>query len=414
MTVRILVVTLGTLGDLHPMIAIAQRLCEQGAEVILAGPEHFRATVQTTSLKFASIGSASTASSGPSMGNGLLPEMEANAAFMDHTNFQDLRRLYDDLYSISDNFDAVVALIHVVPAHLIAERRRIPLIACTFSSRLPRVGASRSAQRFGVMRWQHELSNLRAARGLSRKILPLSSALTSPTVVLGIFPEFLYDTAAGTEFDRLLIVGYPIFDQHHLAADPEVSAFCDRDTVAFSFGSYADAADPHFFLEESVSACASLGVKCLYLSRFVEQRSDRSCLVREYASHDDVLPKTGCVVHHGGMGTLMAACRHRKPMVIVPFLLDQPYNATRMQSYAGVDVVPARDFTRANIATVLAKVFDDLDARERKIAALLNTIRDGGPLAATIILSVAREGRLREDWHTEHAYPDTVRSHANN
>jgi sterol 3beta-glucosyltransferase len=49
-----------------------------------------------------------------------------------------------------------------------------------------------------------------------------------------------------------------------------------------------------------------------------------------YLPHAQLFPLGGCVLHHGGAGTTLAACRAGVPSAIVAFIADQPYFAKRL------------------------------------------------------------------------------------
>src|SRR5690606_23636556 len=116
-------------------------------------------------------------------------------------------------------------------------------------------------------RWHSALRRLRQEEQLERRVLPFASLLTDATKVLGVLPSFLL-SAVDLRTPNLEVVGYA---EHRQTAwmlpDEELRRFCDERTVAFCFGSFADACDPMYFFEESVAACRALGLKCVYLSQ---------------------------------------------------------------------------------------------------------------------------------------------------
>lgn len=50
----------------------------------------------------------------------------------------------------------------------------------------------------------------------------------------------------------------------------------------------------------------------------------------ESAPHDWLFPRVRAVVHHGGAGTTAAGLRAGKPMIICPFMGDQPFWGRRV------------------------------------------------------------------------------------
>jgi UDP:flavonoid glycosyltransferase YjiC (YdhE family) len=397
---RILVATIGSLGDLHPMLAVAVRLRLLGAEVSIASSGRYRSVCERAGCRFVEIGSP--AEYVEEIGyRAPMPGTQALIDVNKRLNFDNLERLYTQLLPIAAGTDVLVAPVHMVVAHLVAERLDIPFVACALSpvqvEPYDAPADELQAWRRQSIHWHAALTRLREASGLPRRILPYSLIVQGATLVLGLFPKFL-------RFDRpprvnVEVVGHAQFgDREERMTDPELLAFCDTNTVAFSFGSFADAVSAEHLATESVAACRMLGVKCLYVSRYlrqsdIEKLQGNDLRVRDYVSHDAMFPLVGAVVHHGGMGTLAAACRHLKPMVIVPFFLDQPGHAARMQRLAGTVSVPASCYDRLLVAQVLRRTLRERQAMASKLAALTTGCEDGAELAARRILAIGAHPR---------------------
>jgi UDP:flavonoid glycosyltransferase YjiC (YdhE family) len=191
------------------------------------------------------------------------------------------------------------------------------------------------------------------------------------------------------------IVGYPHLRAAGVTvADPELEAFCDDHTIAFTFGTNADKSNVGPILSASVGACRRLGLKCLYLSRFVDPQLMESCggadvLVRSFVDHDAVLPRVGAMVHHAGLGSTMAACRHRKAMVLSPFRFDQPLHAARLRELIDVECVPLREYREEALVRALGKTLDDRQRMTTRLAELMTNEVDGAAEAARIALSLS-------------------------
>ena len=53
---KILLISIGTRGDMEPFLAIGDILKEKGHEVLCAFPEHFRSLAKESNIEFASLG----------------------------------------------------------------------------------------------------------------------------------------------------------------------------------------------------------------------------------------------------------------------------------------------------------------------------------------------------------------------
>jgi len=379
---RLLIATLGSLGDVHPLMDVGTALAGQGHEVRFAAQAVHEDRCESRGLQFRAIGDNEEYVSAISYRNCKLDEFDDSIAIFDRLNFRHLPQVFDELYAASANAQAIVAPMHVVAAHLVAEKRGIPLISCILSPAM----FTQAFKGGGDMapRWNIALAELRRSRGLEARAIPLASLGTGAATMLGLFPDFMLDGAIHKDIE---VIGYPQITDP--ATDPALRAFCDERTVVFSFGSYMDACDPAHFFEESVAACRELGLKCVYLSRYLEKETAASAdvLVRAFVPHDAVFPYAGAIVHHGGAGTLFAACKYTIPMVVVPFLHDQPYNAARMQALIGAPVIPAREYTRAALVTALRHVAANREGMRGNLAQLMTGQRTAADGAARAIVA---------------------------
>jgi len=389
--------TLGSLGDLLPMLAVARALRARKVQVVIAASPRFRETVLDAGVRFAALGNDVDPMRGASL------DGDASVAFIENANFSQLDRVFEDLLAAASGTSALVSPYHVVPAHLVAERLGIPYIATAFSP-AHLVPANADDRDIGwriraPAHWHTALSDLRRRCGMSRVLLPYSAVFNSATALLGLFPQFLRRTAH--EFPKLQVLGFPHpSGSSRLTRDLDMEDFCDERTVVVSFGSYVDRIDPRRFFEESAAACRSLGWKCLYLSTEVaREHSGRiapAMMVRPFVDHDLAFARAGAVVHHGGIGTLMAACRHRKPMVVVPFFYDQPYHAARMNELIGSSVISPASYDRSALERALRALQASRDATVSALNQLMAAEVDGADPAATRVGTISGEYRVHD------------------
>jgi rhamnosyltransferase subunit B len=401
MTSHILVATTGSLGDLHPMLAVATELEAAGALVTVATSPRYRHLWTGPGRRFAAIGSPAQYVEEICYRAG----MSGTQALIDlneRLHFDQLEQLYEDLLRAAADADVLVSPVHLVQAHLVAEKRGIPFIACALSPTQIEAheapGDEAVAWRAASIRCHAAIEKLRQAQGLPRKILPYSSTVRAAAVVLGLFPKFL--RCEGRPVVNVDVMGHARFREAELCVpDEELAAFCDSNTVAFSFGSFVDASRPGYFARESVAACRRLGLKCLYISRYVSEQESTELrggdvLIRDYVAHDLVFPSVGAVVHHGGMGTLASACRHLKPMLIVPFFLDQPEHASRMRALGAAAALSSKNYQRDAVSDALAEILKDRDKLARRLEDLMSLSEDGSAAAARRILTFSRQSSI--------------------
>ena len=102
--------------------------------------------------------------------------------------------------------------------------------------------------------------------------------------------------------------------------------------------------------------------------------------------------RVAAVVHHGGAGTTTTASRAGAPQVVVPQWADQPYWASRV---AGLGIGVAHDVqapTTESLSTALKTVLNpQTRARARAVAGTIRT--DGATVAAKLLLDAVSRAR---------------------
>jgi sterol 3beta-glucosyltransferase len=105
-----------------------------------------------------------------------------------------------------------------------------------------------------------------------------------------------------------------------------------------------------------------------------------------------LLPRVAAVVHHGGAGTTAAGLRAGKPSVVCPFVADQPFWGARVAALgAGPQPIPQRTLTPDRLAAAIRTAV--MDARMQQRAARLGMrirAEDGVRIALAHIERFAR------------------------
>lgn len=93
------------------------------------------------------------------------------------------------------------------------------------------------------------------------------------------------------------------------------------------------------------------------------------------APHEWLFPQVAAVVHHGGAGTTAAGLRAGRPTLICPFLGDQPFWGARVYELGvGPKPIPQKKLTADNLAAALTVLAND-QTMQQKAAALGQKIR---------------------------------------
>lgn len=174
--------------------------------------------------------------------------------------------------------------------------------------------------------------------------------------------------------------------------DAELEDFLRTGPVLYAgFGSMK-AGNPARRAEVIVAAARDLGLRVLLVTGWgglepsAELAESEDVVVRESVPHAVCLPEVDVAIHHGGAGTTHAMPRAGVPSVVMPFLADQPWWATRLHK-AGLGPAVVDKNTRS-VSTLRVTISDALDktpqvtavshkmATEDGCAVALHTIAD--------------------------------------
>ncbi|MFD1950852.1 glycosyltransferase [Sphingomonas arantia] len=421
---RILLVTVGSLGDLHPFIAIGRALVAQGRQVLLAVPEDGVAKVRAAGLDAEPI-LLSYASICARLG---LSEEAVAARILADPNFvidevlmPDLRSSTARLDRLAADADVIAGSIFAFCAEIVAEKRRLPLAAVVLQPMslfsawqppvTPRFGMMRKSPRSRVGRsWNRaclamvrtvlrrrygtRIDAVRAEHGLGASTgVPMLDHGAAVRAVLCCWSDTLGKLPPDAP-DSAALVGFPFFDSESGGDDalpPELDAFLhdgDRPLV-FTLGSVAVGAAGGFY-EQAAAVSRTLGRRALLLTgQEGPPRRDDACLWMGYAPHSAVFPHAAAVIHHGGIGTTGQAVRAGRPQLVVPHFGDQYDNAVRVET-AGLGL----SLTRAQFATpralaAISRLLSDGDiGRAAELAARSIAGDDGAAEAARRIAAL--------------------------
>merc|ERR1712136_304667 len=79
------------------------------------------------------------------------------------------------------------------------------------------------------------------------------------------------------------------------------------------------------------------------------------------APHEELLPRCAVVVHHGGVGTVIAALRAGIPQLVVPLAFDQPFWAQRVRELGVGDTMDLEELSVPALARALQRLLSSPD-----------------------------------------------------
>ncbi|HEY1921074.1 MAG TPA: glycosyltransferase [Streptosporangiaceae bacterium] len=321
----VLLTTIGSRGDVQPLVALALRLRESGHQARLCVPPDFQDWVEDIGFPVTPIGprlegrmgaAAQQPPSGPGQASIEWMQRRAEATITDQ---------FTTIAEAAQGCDAIVAAAGrlLVGAPSAAQTLGIRYVFATFyPSSLTGGRAGRLNEVFG-----RALNRFRAGAGLGavddvRTHVFTDQPWVAADPVLAPWPgpaEAVWQTGA-----------WVLPDERPL--DPELEAFltAGEPPVYFGFGSMRMPAE---LAEVIVAAARAAGRRAVIgagWSGLAPPRGENGCLGIGEVNQQALFGRVAAVVHHGGAGTTTAAALAGVPQVVIPQAYDQPYWAQRV------------------------------------------------------------------------------------
>jgi len=390
---KVLIITIGTRGDIQPFIALGKGLQAAGYEVALQTPESYRSFVEGYGLTYAHMGNEFMALIDSKEGKAATDGTSGKLALMKLV-MPMMRRMLDDEWAFAQDFKPDVLIHHPksLGGYHIAEKLGIPVF---ISLALP-LYTPTSAYPVPV------IPPLPLGGGFNRFTYRLMGLATAP--YMGVINEFR-TTVLGLpkrgRFASELIKpdGQPVpvlyaYSRHVLPVPsdypPEVNVtgywFLNQTPdwqPSAELARFLDAGKPPVYIgfgsmsgskaekraEIVLAALAKTGQRGVLASGWGGMKASNlpeNVFMLDQAPHDWLFPRMAAVVHHGGAGTTAAGLRAGKPTVIVPFLADQPFwGRVVAQAGIGPTPIPQNKLTVDNLANAISAAVNDGEMRRR-------------------------------------------------
>ncbi|MBB3873410.1 glycosyltransferase [Brevundimonas mediterranea] len=424
---RIVLATGGSLGDLHPFIALGRALQSLGHKVGIATAVDYRDKIEAAGLTFHQVG--------PSIADltrdtGMdLSALTAAIAKSDRFLFGDilLPRAEDaarQLIAVTEGAAAVVGSTLAIGAQFAAEHWRIPCVAVSLQPTMvfsrydpPFLPAApwlkpatsgpqlwlndltRALGRMSTARWTAPMNAIRASLGLPQtKDNIVFDAGRSADLYLGLYSPLLSPRQADAA-PNFAVVGYAAYDSETggpSALAPDLEAFLKGGPppLVFTLGSAAVNIPGDFYVE-SLKAARRLAHRAVLLvgpdGDQTLAKADAKIHVAAYAPFSLLFPRAAAIVHQGGIGTVHQALSSGRPQLVVPHLGDQYDNAARVVRLGCGRSLARPRYRSDTVAAALRALAEDplVSARAEAVAPQVRA-QDGAAAAAARISALLR------------------------
>ncbi len=391
----IVIAPFGSLGDLHPLLALAVELRRRGHEIKINTLEVYRGKIDALQFEFYPM----RPDFNPEDRELIKLMMDAKTGtekLLREILLPNVRPMYDDVMKAVAGADLFISGEVVYPAASVAEKTGIKWIttslapASFLSAHDPFIpptaqwlkhfrflgakfhGAIYSLIQHFVATWLRDYRKFRREIGLSENHNPIFKDKFSDLLHLAMFSRVLGKPQPDWHSPTLQ-TGFCFYDgQQDLGKMPEgLTKFLEagEPPIIFTLGSAA-VMDARDFFEESAKAAKILNRRAVLLYGVFNKPPkgvDENIVAFDYAPYSQIFPKAACVVHQGGVGTTAQVLRAGVPALIMPFSHDQPDNAARCERGGVARTISREKYTAAAAANQLREILGDLSYKANAV-----------------------------------------------
>lgn len=389
---KVVILTVGTRGDVQPYVALGRGMRARGWDVVVATSPRFEPLVRTAGLDFAPLRADFVAMMDAPQDDVL----GARNPFqmmreIRSTVFPMMRRMLDDAWDASQGAGLIVYHPKALAGPHLAERLDIP---CVVAPVVPIVVPTSAFPAPGVNvhlgKFFNRLTYTLLAHG-TRMFQSLIDDWRRETLGLAPFPKKagMY-TVRGRAVpvvhgvsrhvvprppdwpSHAVMAGYWFLEDEDWRPPSSLEEFLSagRPPIYIGFGSVAGR-QAEGLPRAIVQAVQSVGARAVVAfgphadENFLRSLPD-TIFPLDSAPHTWLFPKMAAVVYHGGAGTVAAGLQAGKPTVLCPFMTDQPFWARRLFEL-GVSPrpIPGKKLTAARLTDALTAVLHDSAVIER-------------------------------------------------
>ncbi len=384
---RIVVTTIGSLGDLHPQIALTIELRKRGHEIIFATMKEYGAIIEPLGFKFHPMRPDGTPINNPEEIAKMTDLKTGSEYVVRKWLLPNLRDTYTDLLDSAKDADLIIAGDIVYAAPLVAEQLGIQWVSLAlapvaffsaydpsviplfpFLVKLRGLGAPLNQVIIQLLKavtksWAEPIHQLRKELGLSQiNYNPLVDK-SSACLVLAMFSCIL--AKPQPDWDKKNVVtGFTFYegDLNQGKLPLQLQQFLDTGEapIVFTLGSAAVMV-PGTFYQESVRAATQLNRRAVLLIGKNTSPDDLSkdIIAIDYVPYSQIFPHACAIVHQGGIGTTAQALRAGRPTLIMPYSYDQPDNAARVKRLGTSRTIDRSQYTAVRVARELQALLEN-------------------------------------------------------
>lgn len=400
---RILLSTIGSRGDVQPLVAIALALQALGQEVRLCVPPDFRDWIERLGMFVTPIG-PELRSTGKANPTAARPTPEQRRQMMEGT----VATQFETIEAAAQGCDVIVGATALqIAAPSVAEKMGVPYVFVAYCPIVlpsphhapPVLGTLgdtpiptktdyrdlwvQDAQRWNDL-WGSLLNSHRSSLGLApvsdvRRYILTDQPWLAADPMLAPWPDPIDQSVFQTG-------AWLLPDERPLS--PELEAFLNagEPPVYFGFGSIRA---PEDLSQVMISSARAIGRRVIISQGWADLSlvdNEPDCLVVGEVNQQALFKRVAAVVHHGGAGTTTTATLAGAPQVIIPQMYDQHYWAQRIH-HLGIGIAHAPGTPTSDSLSIALQLAlqPNIAVRAQSIATTVQ--RDGAQCAAQRLIT---------------------------
>jgi rhamnosyltransferase subunit B len=395
---RIVLSTFGSLGDLHPMIALGIELRKRGHEIVFNTLEVYREKMDALQFPFLPLRPDVDPEKDRDLVREIMDAKTGTEKLMREILLPNLRRMYEDVMKAVEGADLLVSGEAVFPAASVIEKTGIKWITNSLAPssflsahdpvvpptaqwfrHLRFLGATFHGAIFSLVKrqidtWFEPYRKFRRELGLSENHNPLLDDKYSDLLHLAMFSKVLGKPQPDWHAPTLQ-TGFCFYDgQNDLGKMPEkLTKFLDagEPPIVFTLGSAA-VMDARDFFEESGRAAQIINRRAVLLYGIFNEPpkiTGGKTVAFDYAPYSQIFQRAACVVHQGGVGTTSQVLRAGVPHLIMPYSHDQPDNAARCERLGVARIISRDEYKSESAAKELRELLADSSYKANAVEA---------------------------------------------
>jgi rhamnosyltransferase subunit B len=399
---NVLLVTVGSAGDVHPFIALGLALRARGHRATVLTNPFFQSLVEQQGLGFVPLGTTKDFESALDDPN-LWHPRRGFKVVAQRMMVPAIAEIYRAIERHADAGTVVAASGISFGARVAQEKLGLPTATVHLQPAIIRslvdqgmlgylrISASQpmwfKRALFRVIDWaaidyylKGPLNEFRATLGLAPVDRVLHRWMHSPQCVIGFFPEWFAQPQSDWP-PHTHLVGFPLWDGGGgpVPMSREAEDFLESGEAPIIFTPGSAAATMQRFFSTSVEIARRLGVRAMLVTNFSAQLPhDLPAGVRAfgYVPFSEALPRAALLAYHGGIGTLAQTIKAGIPHLVVPCAHDQFDNGWRIEQLGLGRSIPQTRYRASGAVDAIRVILDDgaMRARAREYAAKVDSV----------------------------------------